>query len=100
MDETEKRTTSPAVSTEINYVRDTPEVKVHRVGEHYVVKAGCRTGVFHSPREVEDFLHRLLVEWVSNELMDPRKILDLPGMDRIRPTAGLPKYAQEEPERR
>ena len=99
MEETQKRTTGPEVlpevPPEINYVRETPNVTVHRVGDHYIVTVGCRTGVFHTPGGVGEFLHQLLAEWIKNELMDPRRILGLAGMDRIRPTTGLPKYAEE-----
>ena len=101
MNETEKTARGQEGPAEINYVRNTPDVKVHRVGDHYVVTVGCRTGVFHTAGGVGEFLHQLLAEWIENELSDSRRILGLAGdIPRIRPTTGLPKYGGESAERR
>jgi len=48
--------------------REIPLARIVMIDEHYVVHAGCMTGVFHTPQEVEKFLHRLLTEWVNNNL--------------------------------
>ena len=100
MNETKNGTMGQKVPAEINYVRNMPDAKVHKVGEHYIVTAGCRTGVFHTPGGVGEFLHQLLAEWIENELADPRRILGLAGMDRIRPTREWAKCAEGLPERR
>ena len=57
------------------YSREVPDTRVQVVGDHYIVKAGCCMGVFHTAREVEDFLHRLLVDWVNANLGEDRGIL-------------------------
>ena len=50
--------------------REIPSVGIKRIGEHYVVHAGCKTEVFHLPSEVEFFLKTLLRDWVRSNLED------------------------------
>jgi len=48
--------------------RQIPSVGILRVGEHYIVEAGCKTAVFHLPSEVGLFLEGLLKDWINENL--------------------------------
>lgn len=48
--------------------REIPSVGIMRIGEHYVVHAGCKTEVFHFPSEVGLFLEGLLRDWIRDNL--------------------------------
>jgi len=48
--------------------REIPSVGIMRVGEHYIVHAGCKTAVFHFPSEVGVFLEGLLRDWIQENL--------------------------------